>query len=82
MDLVVSFHSLGFDFSGILAASAFIEYRDRNEDGDVNVEGPYALCEEVFQFAYTEPQDAVLKRFSPWVDQIILAGLDQWRRSL
>ncbi len=43
VDIVVAFHSLGYEFSGVLAASAYIEYRQRNEDGDVSVEGPYKL---------------------------------------
>ncbi|MHB9024347.1 MAG: Fic family protein [Armatimonadota bacterium] len=82
VDIVISFHSLGYEFSGVLAASAFIEYRQRNEDGDVSVEGPYKLCEEVFQFAYTESRETVLERFTDWLNNVILSGFDQWRRSL
>ncbi|MEI7834310.1 MAG: Fic family protein [bacterium] len=82
VDLVVAFHSLGYEFSGVVAALAYVEYRQHNEDGDVSAEGPYPLAEQAFQFAYSEPTDKVTERFGGWIDQVILAGLDQWRRSL
>ena len=66
VDLVVSFHSLGYNFSGVLAVSAFIEYRQHNEGGDISVEGPYKLSDEVLQFAYTESEEKVIERFSLW----------------
>ena len=82
VDLVIAFHSLGYEFSGIAAALAYIEYRQHQEEGDVSVEGPYTLANQVFQFAYTEPIDNVTERYGGWIEQVILAGLDQWRRSL
>jgi Fic family protein len=82
VELVVAFHSLGYDFAGVVAASAYIEYRQRNEDDDISVEGPYRLSDELFQFAYTEPEEKVSERYKLWLDAIMLSGLDQWRRSL
>lgn len=82
VDLIISFHSLGFDFVGILAVSAFVEYRDRDETGTAIIDNPHRICQEVFQFSYQEQPDDVEARFIPWLDDVILAGLDEWRRQL
>lgn len=83
-DIFVSLHSLGHEPIGVMAASAFIEFRDRDrsDDEEPRVEGPYVLCEEVFQFAHNEGADAVERRFREWLDDSLVAGLDQWRRQL
>ncbi len=82
MNLVVSFHALGRDFLGVMAASAFVEFRDRGEDGETAVDGPHLACSEAFQFTYLEPAAGVVVRFRAWLHQAILLGLDQWLRQL
>jgi Fic family protein len=81
-ELVLSFHSVGVDFLGIMAASAFMEYRDRNEDLETSVDGPYILSRDVFQFSYTENETVVLERFETWLSEVLLEGLDKWRKQL
>jgi Fic family protein len=80
--LIVAFHSLGTDFLGVLVASAFIEYRDRNENNELTVEGPHAICEDIFQFSQKEEEEAITPRFNKWIKDVLLFGLDQWRRQL
>jgi hypothetical protein len=80
-DVVVAFHGLGSRFVGIMAASAFLEYRDRN-DGQTTTDGPYLVSEEVFQFAYREPVDDLRLRFDQWMSRVALVSLDIWRRQL
>lgn len=82
IELIISFHALGFEFLGVMAASAFMEYRDKSEEGGPTVEGPYVLCNEVFQFSYNEAEQSVVRRFEPWLNNVVIAGLDQWRRQL
>ncbi|MEW6221182.1 MAG: Fic family protein [Thermodesulfobacteriota bacterium] len=81
-ELVILFHALGVEFLGIIVAAAFIEYRDRNEDGETTLEGPHGVCRDVFQFSYQEPEATVGPRFQRWLDDVLLLGLDQWRRQL
>ncbi|MBW4506847.1 MAG: hypothetical protein KME64_10090 [Scytonematopsis contorta HA4267-MV1] len=81
-EIILSFHALGFEFFGIMAASAFIEYRDRGEEQEVIFDKPFVLCSEVFQFSYIEQEDFVMQRFSLWLENILLVGLDQWRKQL
>lgn len=81
-EIVLSFHALGFEFLGIMAASAFIEYRDRTENQEMATDTPRVLSNEVFQFSYLEPIETVLERFKPWLEEVLLLGLDQWRKQL
>jgi Fic family protein len=81
-ELVVSFHSLGVEFLGLMAVSAFIEYRDRSEDGETTVDGPHVLSKDVFQFSHREKEEDIRKRFEPWLADVLLIGLDEWRKQL
>jgi hypothetical protein len=65
-----------------MAVSAFMEYRDRDEDGGTTVDGPHMLSREVFQFSYTETEQRVLERFEKWLDEVLLLGLNEWRKQL
>jgi len=81
-EIVVSLHSLGVEFVGIIAASAFIEYRDRSDEGEIDIEGPYVLCMDVFQFSYHEDISTIRPRFDAWLNQVTLTGLDHWRKQI
>lgn len=81
-DIILSFHALGFEFFGIMSASAFIEYRDKTEEQEVTFDKPSVLCSEIFQFSYTEQEDYIIQRFSPWLEDVLLVGLDKWRKQL
>ena len=82
VDIVFSFHSLGVDFLGVSAVSAFIQYRDYNDDGQATLEGPHVICDDLFQFSYIEDSDQVEARFNPWLNRCILTGLEEWRKQL
>ncbi len=81
-ELVVAFHSLGVEFLGIIVASAFLIYRDVNGDNEVTVDGPYSIAKSIFQFTYNEEEDDILKRFNVWIKDVVLFGMDEWRRQL
>jgi Fic family protein len=81
-EIILSFHALGFEFFGIMAVSAFIEYWDTTEEQEVTFGKPHVLCPSVFQFSYTEQFHSVTQRFSPWLEDVLLVGLDQWRKQL
>jgi Fic family protein len=81
-ELVISFHSLGVEFLGVMAGSAFILYRDMNGDKEVTVDGPYTVSKNIFQFAYNENQHEISSRFDIWIKDVVLFGIDEWRRQL
>ncbi len=82
VQLVILFHSFGHDFVGLMASSAFLEYADRDTDGVVIVDETYAVSEEIFQFSYQESEAIVTDRFQRWLNDILLVGLDSWRRQI
>ena len=83
-EIMICFHSLGVHFLGIIAVSAFIDYRDRDDGSNMttSIDGPYSLTNEVFQFSFKEDMNEIKKRYEEWLDKAILTGLDQWRRQL
>ena len=81
-DIVVSFHSLGQEFLGVLVASAFLEFKDRSEGKEISISGPITACQELFQFSYNENSDRVSSRFSVWLNQVMMTALEQWRKQL
>ncbi len=81
-ELVVSFHSVGQEFIGLLAASAFLEYREKAEDEETRIVGPYDVARESFQFSYQEDPDLIKQRFDNWLRETIVIGLEQWRQQL
>ncbi|RUT04756.1 hypothetical protein DSM106972_043250 [Dulcicalothrix desertica PCC 7102] len=81
-EIIISFHALGFEFFGLLAASAFIQYRDISEGQEILVVSPHVLCNEVFQFSHIEQEDSVIQRFNVWLEDVLLVGIDQWRKQL
>lgn len=81
-NLLFSFHGLGYEFTGIMAISAFLEFRTGSETEDLMPEGPYPICENIFQFSYRDNPDDVVSRYKPWLEEVILIGLEQWRKQL
>jgi Fic family protein len=81
-ELVISFHASGAGFTGLMAVSAFVEYRDVNEDGEHTIDGPHRVSDDVFQFSHRDKEVTLDDRFGLWLDQVLIVGLDQWRRQL
>lgn len=81
-EIVISFHSLGRSFSGALTALAFLVHRSVAEDHSPSLEGPSAICNDVFQFSYNQDLQKVEERFNLWINKVLVTGLDQWRRQL
>jgi Fic family protein len=81
-ELVISFHAFGYDFLGILCSSAFIEFRGRGEMGETTIEGPFAASPEIFRFYYNNPIEVTERKFNDWLNNVVVAGLDMWRRKI
>lgn len=81
-NIVISFHALGFEFFGLLAASAFVQYSDKVKGQELSSMLPHVLCKEVFQFSDVEQEDSVIKRFCIWLEDVLLVGIEQWRKQL
>ena len=81
-EMVFSIHSVGTDFVGVLAVSAFIFFKDTSEDPGMVFSDTHPLCTDLFQFSYNEDFEIIKDRFSSWVDKVIITGAEEWRRQL
>ena len=68
----VHVHGLGRPFTGVLVALAVFSTRSE----EINI------TRVPFQFTYNEIEDDVVVRYKPWLDEVILLGLDEWRKRL
>lgn len=80
--LLVSFHSLGHEYLGLLACSACAYHRDKGEKGELNISDVQALSDTLFQFSYADEEELLVERFRDWLEKTVFAGLDYWNKSL
>jgi len=73
--IVVSFHSMGADDLGLMMVLAWI-----NIIGSSLPITP--LSKTLFQFSLQDDEAQVKQRFDKWLDDVLLAGLDLWRKQL
>lgn len=81
-NLIYSFHGLGYEFTGIMAISAFLDFRTGPEAVELSYDGPYAICSNIFQFSYRDEEKQLMNRYKDWLEESILIGLEQWRKQL
>jgi len=73
--IVVSFHSMGADDLGLIMVLAWI-----NIIGSSLPITP--LSKTLFQFSLQDDEAQVKRRLDKWLDDVLLVGLDLWRKQL
>lgn len=81
-DILISFHGIGYQFRGVLVASACFFQRSQTGEDERETSESIPLSDEVFQINYLESSEDVRKRFDPWLDDVLAFGLETWRRGL
>lgn len=76
-EILMSFHGVGYEFVGLLIATACAYRKDKEVIRDLQ-----RLTDEPFQFSYADEADDLKERFGRWLEGAIVAGLDYWRRGL
>jgi hypothetical protein len=71
--LMLSFHALGPRFRGIIGVVAYLAIEGKEPD---------VLEGGTFQINYEEDLENAQKRFSNWLERMIVEGLNKWRESL
>src|SRR5262249_3015830 len=69
----VLFYSIGRRFRGVVGVLAY--FRTQNDD-------PQLLPDGGFQINYEEDPTHTQERFSNWLERMIVAGLNEWRKTL
>ncbi len=80
-ELLLSFHTIGRDFRGVVGASMCFYRRQAGGEGATQqVIELQTVSGELFQVNYKEDLDTAERRFVPWLEEALVMGLDQWRR--
>lgn len=81
--LILSFHCLGTRFTGTMACSAFLEFRETGDRANHSAfDGPHPISDDIFQFTYLDKEITVKDSFARWLSRIITLGLEEWRRQI
>ena len=76
--IVLSYHGIGPEFRGKLAVSACF-FRS---DPETIITNLTPLCSDIFSIDSLEPQEEAERRFRPWLEEVLVAGLELWRLGL
>ena len=72
-NIVVIFQAVGPAFRGIIAVVAYFQ---------LSSGPPVALSEDIFRIDYREPFKELPPRFIAWLDDCLIRGLAEWRKTL
>jgi fido (protein-threonine AMPylation protein) len=79
--LVFAIHGIGRPFSGSLICAPFLEFRDTDEDGQIQP-SLVPVAQEGFVFFYNDSKDRVIARFRPWREQVLKVALKELSQNL
>ena len=71
--LVLSFQAIGPRFRGLISVIPYLTFYGT---------GPSLIEDGLFQINYEESPPSARKRFSAWLDRVIVNGLNKWRLTL
>lgn len=81
-EIVVSMHSLGRQFTGVLAISIYFAVRYLDETNRSVVQDPHRLAERSLTFSYLENETNIAKRVREWLNDALNLGIAQIQQSL
>ncbi len=81
-NLLISFHSIGHEFRGVLACSATWFRQVQGDDDRLESTGEKPLCADIFRINYKEKAVDIEPRFRKWLDEAIERGLALWEATL
>ena len=81
-EILISFHSLGREYRGLLAASVCFFRRESTSEDELQVADITPTCDAVLQINYKEQPDEAAARFEPWLQRSLVKALELWRAQL
>ncbi len=79
-EVVISMHSLGRHFTGVLVLSAYFATRFIDEDGRSVTLDPQKLAERSLTFSYMEDETNIFYRASEWSNSVLNIGIAQLQK--
>ena len=81
-ELVISLHSLGRDFAGVLALNGYFAERELDAGGR-SFSGPiHDVADGPLSFTYNESKDVIHRRVQNWLEMAINVSLEQFRKEI
>jgi len=80
-EILVSFHSVGRDYRGVVGAVIVCFRKAESGEGERQPFDVTVIGDESFQVNYRESLDTVRLRFSRWLERGLVEALEVWRRS-
>jgi Fic family protein len=81
-EILVSFHGIGYEYRGVLAASVGFYKRVETEEGERETTKTTGACETVFQVNYLEIPETIRTRFEQWLQDSLTRAMEMWRTGL
>ena len=81
-EVLVSFHGLGTEYRGLLAASMCFFRREATDHEERQITDLLSPAEGVFQVNYREPTTQAQGRFREWLETGLVRSLEMWRATL
>ncbi len=81
-EILVSFHGIGSEYSGVLVASVGFYRRVATDEGDRETTRTASPAQSVFQINYLEEPGDAEKRFEQWLQGALTGALEIWRTGL
>lgn len=84
IEIILSFHEVGYDHKGVMVCSAFATRLVTVADEPTRkaAEDIESLSDAPFEFTYLEDKTKLEKRFKDWLDAVINVGMEYWRRNI
>lgn len=80
-EIIISMHSLGRTFAGVLAMSGYLAERDLDDVGRRVSGPPRRIAERPVSFTYAESFDNIRSRCSGWLDSALNVALEEFRKT-
>ncbi len=81
-NVIVSFHSYGETFRGVLGCSVFTFRKEASDSREGETTDVRLACRDFFQLNYVDDPPTVAQRFSGWLEEALATALEDWRRQL
>ena len=80
-EILVSIHGIGGGESGIYGCTGMFFTKDQQEN-ETQISNFQPLGNDPFEFSYTEDGTEVQRRFSRWLDNVVMKGLQAWQTTI
>jgi len=80
-NIILSFHCLGYEFTGTMCISAFM-FEKTDEEEERKESSVVSLMDDVFIFTHEDDEELLSQQYARWLDEAILVALAQFKEKI